>query len=174
MTANQNAPSLETQTPSTGAVDLGAVINDAQKNLLNEKPKRHRRTKAEIQAAGGSGRVGSAPLSTPQVPGLNPQMRDRTAELKPAFALYSEIFLAKPLEIPELKFSDTEAENLARVTSDLMNAFPEYFNNSNPQVGALISAAIVAAPIGYTKYMIYKEVTEKRELALKKKEHEPR
>ena len=43
-----------------------------------------------------------------------------------------------------------------------MNAFPEYFNNHDPKVMAIGGLVAVAAPIGYMKYQIYKEVKLKR------------
>lgn len=136
--------------------DLNKIVEDSKRNLINEKPKRVRRTRAEIEAASKQPEARqnlSALSSQTSFPQANV---DRTKELKPAFLLYSDLFLAKPLDCEDLKFSDQEAEAMASVTSNLMNAFPEYFNSADPKITAILGAVIVAAPIGYTKYKIFK------------------
>lgn len=97
---------------------------------------------------------------------------NRVEEIKAALMVYSEILLAKPLQIDELKFSDTEAQSIAMVSNNLMNTFPEYFNSSNPKVSAIVGAVVVAAPIGYIKYSIYKKVMSERKKA-KLKQSQP-
>lgn len=142
--------------------DLSKVIADSTKALASEPTKRKRRTRAEIEA--DNNRVassGTMSQSAPQVhnngmPVFNPPPIDRTKELAPAFKLYSEIFLAKPIGCPELSLSDDESEALAKVTSNLMNAFPEYFNTNDPRMSALLGLVMVAGPIGYSKYKIYR------------------
>jgi hypothetical protein len=147
----------------SGGSDFSKVIADSQKSLANEPTKRKRRTKAEIEAARGIStadinRVGASAPQTYNSGGFNPQPQpiDRTKELVPAFKLYSEIFLAKPIGCPELSLSDEEAEAIAKVTSNLMNAFPEYFNSNDPKVTAIFGLILVAGPIGYSKYKIFK------------------
>lgn len=160
------------------AIDLGTLVEQSKKTLQSAPTKRVRRTKAEIEAArrgepSSSSRVGADSSSSGPIQassGIQPITRDRTAELKPAFILYSELFIAKPLEVPDLKLTDTEAEALAQVTSGLMNAFPEYFNSSDPKVATILSAAIVAFPIGYTKYKIYKQAQAQKNVMKKEVE----
>lgn len=143
--------------------DFSSVIAQSQKALANEPTKRKRRTRAEIEADSANSRVMGANNGTTNIQQNNniPQFNtvqpiDRTKELTPAFKLYSEIFFAKPIGCPELSLSDEESEALAKVTSNLMNAFPEYFNSSDPRVSALIGLVMVAGPIGYSKYKIYR------------------
>ena len=142
-------------------LNLSQVVEESKQTLQTEKKKRTRRTKAELEAAGipQSGRAGSSPHAGASGPNTfpNPAGRDRTNELKPAVKMYSKIFLADQIGIPALALDDMEAENFAKVTSDLMNAFPEYFNSSNPKVAALINVGIMLIPIAYSKYMIYAE-----------------
>lgn len=137
------------------SLDISKIVEDSKKTLSEEPTKRKRRTKAEMEAASG-GRVGSNPVSGGSF-GLTNPSRDRSQELKPAFQLYSKLFLADPVGIPRLALDDQEAESLARVTSDMMNAFPEYFNSSNPKIAAALNVALIALPIGYVKYTIYQD-----------------
>lgn len=142
--------------------DFSKVIQDSQKALANEPTKRKRRTRAEIEAdnkrVGTTTNISTNP--TTQLNGYGPMVPqpviDRTKELAPAFKLYSEIFLAKPIGCPELSLSVDESEALAKVTSNLMNAFPEYFNTNDPKMSALLGLVMVAGPIGYSKYKIYR------------------
>ena len=154
---------LEPSNMTEPSLDFSKIVETSKANIQNEKPKRVRRTKAEIEASRGQ-----SSISQPNQPSIGsipsqPQI-NRAPELKPAIVLYSDLFLAKPLEVPALKFSDDEAEALAQVTSNLLNAFPEYFNNSNPKVAAIVGAVIVAGPIGYTKYKIYKQATSEKKI----------
>lgn len=145
--------------------DFSKVIADSTKALASEPTKRKRRTRAEIESdnlKSGSFQhdANRGPLATTSYSPLSNQFApapiDRTKELTPAFKLYSEIFLAKPIGCPELSLSDDEAEALAKVTSNLMNAFPEYFNTNDPKMSALLGLVMVAGPIGYSKYKIYR------------------
>lgn len=157
-----NGPDNNNSAVSTHSdVDLSRVVNESREALQAEPKNRKRRTKAELEAAGipQSGRAGStsyAGASGPH-PQSNAIGRDRTNELKPAIKLYSKIFLADQIGVPALAFDDLESEQLAKVTSDLMNAFPEYFNSTNPKVAACINVALIALPLGYVKYTIYAE-----------------
>ncbi len=141
------------------ALDFNKIVETSKASIQNEKPKRHRRTKAEIEAARGSSPQNLQSIPQPQAPQV-----DRAKELKPAILLYSDLFLAKPTGIEGLKFSEDEAEALSQVTSNLLNAFPEYFNNSDPKVAAIVGAVMVAGPIGYTKYKIYKSATSEKKV----------
>lgn len=140
------------------ALDFNKIVETSKASIQNEKPKRPRRTKAEIEAARSS-----SPQNPQNIPQSQPQV-DRAKELKPAILLYSDLFLAKPTGIEGLKFSEDEAEALSQVTSNLLNAFPEYFNNSNPKVAAIVGAVMVAGPIGFTKYKIYKAATSEKKV----------
>lgn len=158
----------ETSQPNTNiSPDFKKVIQDSEKALANEPTKRKRRTKAEIEQSkigtsfdrvqatqsgtttglqSGNGFSGNQTFSP----------IDRTKELKPAFKMYSEIFFAKPIGIKELALSEEEAEALAQVTSNLMNAFPEWFNQDDPKIKAILGMMFIAGPIGYSKYKIYR------------------
>lgn len=151
--------------------DFQNIVDRSKENIL--KSPRKRRTKAELEKDPNfkpkskieGQRVGSTETK-PQDPlaqAVNqmnqaPPSFDRTKEFTPAFKLYSELFLAKPLNCPEIGLSDAEAEALASVTSNLMNAFPEWFNTSNPKVMAIMGAVVVAVPIGFAKYRIYQSI----------------
>lgn len=131
------------------SIDLNKVVSDSQAALSTEKPKRHRRTKAEIEATRGVNPITQTALNTPTI--------DRTATLKPAFLLYSSMIADNLLGVPETKLSDIEAEAFASVTSNLMNAFPQYFNNTaDPRIAALLGFAGVVPPVIFMKYRIYK------------------
>lgn len=142
------------------------VVADSKKSLIAEPTKRKRRTREELMADPNFQTKGRKPLETvntvaspaPIIP-MTPI--DRTKEIQPALKLYSELFLAKPLECPEIALTEEESLALAQVTNNLMNAFPEYFNNTDPRVAAILGAAFVAAPIGYSKYKIYKSIKAK-------------
>lgn len=135
-------------------IDISKIINDSNHAIKNEKPKRVRRTKAQIEADKLNPQ---ASTQTTAVPNQPIQPVDRTKELKPAFLLYSDLLIAKPLECADLKLSDEEAEALAQCTSNLMNAFPEYFNSADPKVAAIFGACFTILPVGYSKYRIYQQ-----------------
>ena len=150
------------QAPEQPKNDFSKIIDQSAENLKKEKPKRHRRTKAELEADKLNPSAQPARTSLATMPqGLQTPI-DRTKELKPFFQMYSELLFASPMECPDLKLSDSESQALAEVTNNLMNAFPEYFNNHDPKVMAIGGLVAVAAPIGYMKYQIYKEVKLKR------------
>lgn len=158
-TVVSSGPEPAIQPSST--ISLADVVEQSAKNLQDQpKAKRHRRTKAEIEAERGtSGRVGSntatgGPNSIPSQNGL--VFVDRTNEIAPALELYSKVFVADPLQIPDLALSTDESIKLGKVTSNLMNAFPQYFNDSNPQTAAIVGAVVIAVPIVYSKWNIYK------------------
>lgn len=158
---------MEPQLTNTiDSTSFSKIVTDSKKSLETEPTKRKRRTREELMADPNFQTKGrkplesqTAPLTSSQTVSLTPV--DRTKELQPAFKLYSELLLAKPLECPDLALTDQESQALAQVTSNLMNAFPEYFNNSDPRVAAILGAAFVAAPIGYSKYKIYKSIKPK-------------
>lgn len=163
----RKSSSMETQsipesTNTQPSLDFNKIVETSKSNIQAEKPKRHRRTKAEIEAARGNSPQN--PQSSPQFQNSPQPQVDRSKELKPAIVLYSDLFLARPTGIADLKFTDDEADALAQVTSNLLNAFPEYFNNSNPKVAAIVGAVIVAGPIGFSKYKIYKQATREKKV----------
>lgn len=162
-----NPKELISDIQQTHSIDISKIVDESKANLMNEPTKRKRRTKAELLADPNYVARNSQSQQSPTATSLI--QKDRTQELKPAFELYSDLFLAKPLEIPELKLSEEEAQALAQVTNNLMNAFPEYFNSSDPKVAAIMGAVFVAAPIGYSKYKIYN-----REMMKREKQNEPK
>lgn len=105
----------------------------------------------------------------PQNPQINPQ-QSAPLDLSPYLAIPIEMASKGPARkhgIPELALSSEEALQCAKALNDCFNAFVPNINQMSPKTAAVMGLFTVVGSIGFSKYVVYSEVMEKRQAVLK-------